>query len=175
MDLSPLNATTSAIALVLVGLLLAAWAARALFLRRRDRMLGRLVAVDAGAPATLRSYRYRIEGRPDALRRLSDGRIVPIELKSRSSPAGGPPRSHLFQVWAYCLLVEESTQTAPPFGVLRYADGEFRVRWDATARNELLALRAELDRPYDGRATPSPGRCARCPWVRVCDARYRGR
>lgn len=154
-----------------VGIALVAWALRALSERARDAARGRLVAVDAGRPWTLRSERYRLLGRPDELRRLSDGRLVPVEFKSRSTPPRGPPPSHVAQVRAYCLLVEESTNVPPPYGVLRYADGEFRVRWDGRARSDLLAVRAELLAPYDGRATPSPARCARCPWFRGCDAR----
>lgn len=155
----------------IVGLALVAWALRALSQRRQDAARGALVAVDAGRATTLRSERYRLVGRPDELRRLSDGRLVPVELKSRSTPPRGPTPSHVAQVRAYCLLVEETTGMSPPYGILRYADGEFRVRWDGRARVELLSVRAELLRPYDGRATPSPGRCAQCPWVRVCDAR----
>ncbi len=160
-----------AAAMALVGLALALWALRALSQRRRDNRSGRLVAVDAGRPATLRSERYRLVGRPDELRRLSDGRLVPVELKSRSTPPRGPTPSHVVQVRAYCLLVEETAGVPPPYGILRYSDGEFRVRWGDRARAELLAVRAELLAPYDGHATPSPARCARCPWVRVCDAR----
>jgi CRISPR-associated exonuclease Cas4 len=154
-----------------VGVALAAWALRALSERRHDAARGRLVAVDAGRPRTLRSERYRLVGRPDELRRLRDGRLVPVELKSRSTPSRGPTPSHLVQVRAYCLLVEEATGVSPPYGVLRYSDGEFRVPWDDCAREELLSVRAELLRPYDGRATPSRARCARCPWVGGCDAR----
>lgn len=160
-----------ALLLVVVGLVLAAWALRALSRRRREAATGELVAVDAGRPATLRSERFRLMGRPDALRRLADGRLVPVEIKSRTTPGRGPSPSHVVQVRGYCLLVEEATGTSPPYGVLRYADAEFRVRWDADARAELLALRAELLRPYDGRATPSRAKCARCPWVGVCDVR----
>ena len=170
--LPPLTAATATAGLVaIVGVALAAWALRALSLRRQEATYGELVAVDAGRAATLRSDRYRLIGRPDELRRLSDGRLVPVELKSRSTPPRGPTPSHVAQVRAYCLLVEETTGASPPYGVLRYSDGEFRIRWDAQARAELLRVRAEMLRPYDGRATPSPGRCARCPWVRVCDAR----
>jgi CRISPR-associated exonuclease Cas4 len=156
---------------MVAGFGLAAWGVRALAARRRDASLGSLVAIDAGRPAVLRSSRYRIQGRPDALRQLSDGRWIPIETKSRASPPSGPTRPHLVQVWAYCLLVEEETGRSPPFAVLRYSDREIRVPWDAPARRELLRLRAELLRPYDGRATPSPYRCARCGWFSVCDAR----
>jgi len=153
------------------GIALVAWAWRALAERRRDAARGRLVAVDAGNAWTLRSERFRLVGRPDELRRLGDGRLVPVEFKSRATPPRGPTPSHVAQLRAYCLLVEETTGEAPPYGILRYADGEFRVRWDVRARAELLAVRAELARRYDGRATPSPARCARCPWVRACDAR----
>jgi CRISPR-associated exonuclease Cas4 len=157
--------------IAVAGLGLLAWGLRGLSERRYDRSRGRLVAVDPGRPVTLRSERYRIVGRPDELRRRSDGRLVPVEFKSRSTPSRGPPPSHIVQVRAYCLLVEETTGVAPPYGLLRYSDGEFRVRWDEEARRELLAVRSELIRPYDGRATPSAARCARCPWYGVCDAR----
>jgi CRISPR-associated exonuclease Cas4 len=163
-----------ALAVAGAGILLAS--ALALGRRRRDRALGALVAIDAGDAATLRSARYRLSGRPDVLRRLPDGRIVPIELKSRPTPAAGPTASHRIQVAAYCLLVEEATGRAPPFGVVRYGDGaEFRLPWDAAARAALLRVRAEIDRPYDGRASPSRAKCARCGWRSVCDARATSR
>jgi CRISPR-associated exonuclease Cas4 len=171
MDLPSLTDLAAGAAAVL-GVGLAAVAARGLLRRRRESATGALVAIDAGAPMTLRSARYRLSGRPDILRRLPDGRTVPIELKSRGAPARGPPRSHLAQVAAYCLLVEEATGVPPPYGLLRYGDGtEFRVPWNGVAKAELLRLRAEMDRPYDGRATPSPAKCARCGWRAVCDAR----
>ena len=161
--------------LAVLGAAVAAIAARALYARRREASTGALVAVDAGTGPPLRSLRYRLSGRPDILRRLPDGRLVPIELKSRAAPARGPPPSHRVQVEAYALLVEETTGSPPPFGLLRYGDGrEFRVRWDAAAREEVMRLRADLARRYDGRATPSPAKCAACAWRTVCDARAPG-
>ncbi len=173
MDLPPLR-VLEALGLLLIGAGIVVAAARALAARRRESALGALVAVDAGVPMTLRSARYRISGRPDLVRRLPDGRRVPIELKSRPAPPAGPRPSHRIQVAVYCLLLEESSGVPPPFGVVRYGDGvEFRVPWNASARAELLRIRAELDRPYDGRATPSPAKCGRCGWRAVCDARAR--
>lgn len=171
MALPPLGPGALALGLVALGVGLAAWGIRALAARRRETAVGTLVAIDAGRPAVLRSYRYRIQGRPDALRELSIGGWVPLETKSRGSPRGGPTRSHLVQVWAYCLLVEEETGRSPPFAVVRYSDREYRVPWTRESRHELLRLRDELRRPYDGRATPSPARCARCQWFPACDAR----
>jgi len=166
--------TLVALGAVVVGLLAVAAGARALGTRRREGRYGALVSVDdaPGRGRLLRSERFGLVGRPDELRRLPDGRFVPVEVKSRIAPRRGPPRSHRVQVWAYCLLVEEDLGTAPPYGILRYGDGgEFRVPWNRSAREELLALRDEVDRPYDGRASPSVAKCAGCRWNEVCDAR----
>jgi CRISPR-associated exonuclease Cas4 len=158
---------------IAAGALLVILALRALSARGAGRRDGALVATDLSGDLTLRSERLRLIGRPDLLRRTADGRTVPIELKHRPAPRNGPYRSHEVQLWAYCLLIEEATGVPPPYGVLRYADGEFRVPWDAAARTELLAVRRAWLAPYRGEATPSPARCARCPWNPVCELRAR--
>jgi CRISPR-associated exonuclease Cas4 len=141
---------------------------------RRSRRYGRLRSIDLPyRPGQyLRSERWRLAGRPDEIRERSDGTWIPIELKSRTSPSGGPPASHQAQVAAYCLLIEEATGRAPPYGVLRYSDGgEFRVTWDARTRDWLWSLRSSMDRPYRGEATPSAGKCRGCTWRAWCDRR----
>lgn len=161
-------------AVLLAGLVALAVGSAALARRARDRVHGALVAADDGREhaVTLRSVRWGISGRPDELRQRADGTLVPIELKSRSTPRSGVPFSHQVQLWAYCLLVEEESGRSPPYGVLRYGDGrEFAVPWGRAEREALLRLRAEMALPYDGRANPSPGRCARCRFWAVCDAR----
>ena len=93
-----------------------------------------------------------------------------MEWKSRTAPPEAP-YSHRVQVWAYCLLLEDVTGFPPPYGVVRYSDGaEFRLDWDEDARREVLRLRRQIARPYDGAADPSPSKCARCPWRPGCDA-----
>lgn len=159
-----------ALALIVVGAVAAAAGAVSLSRGSRERRLGSLAAVDAGRPMTLVSPRYRLSGRPDAVRRRPDGSLVPVELKHRPLPRHGPFRSHEVQLAAYCLLIEEATGLPPPFGVLRYDDAEIVVPWGAHARRRLLALLAEVRAPYDGRADPSPAKCARCSWSPTCDA-----
>jgi CRISPR-associated exonuclease Cas4 len=146
------------------------------FLSRRsaEAKHGRLVTVDVGGhrDPPLISHRLGLIGRPDELRRTPDGRPVPVEWKRRAAPSTGPMYSHRIQVAAYCLLLEEVEGVAPPYGVVRYGDHrEFRLPWDAAARREVETLLEEMRRPYDGRATPSPGKCGRCPWRSGCDAR----
>ncbi len=160
--------------IALVGGTALAVSVQALHRRARDRVHWELIAVDDGRrrDAPLTSHRYRLVGRPDSLRRTRDGRVVPIEIKSRTSPPNGPPLSHVVQVWAYCLLVEETTDVPVPYGMLRYSDGgEFRIDWGEDQRHRLLALRREVALPYDGRARPSPRRCAGCRYRYGCDVR----
>ncbi|HEV2166582.1 MAG TPA: PD-(D/E)XK nuclease family protein [Thermoplasmata archaeon] len=137
------------------------------------RRHGRLAYVDdSGDRGGFVSPRHRLVGRPDEVRRLGDGRPVPVEWKTRTAPALGPPYSHRIQVWAYCLLLEDVTGFPPPYGVVRYSDGtEFRLAWDEAARQETLRVRRRIARPYEGSADPSPSKCARCPWRPGCDAR----
>jgi CRISPR-associated exonuclease Cas4 len=159
-----------ALGLAVGGVAVATAAAISLARGARDRRLGSLVAVDAGRARTLVAERYRMAGRPDALRQRADGTWVPVELKHRPAPQRGPFRSHEVQLAAYCLLVEETTGRPPPFGILRYDDREVVVRWDADSRRRLLAVRTSAIAPYDGRADPSPAKCTRCVWSPRCDA-----
>lgn len=161
------------LALVALGVVVAALAVRAL--RAALRLGGAVVAVDASDRSPLlRSERWRLVGRPDAVVQTALGATVPVELKGRAAPRGGPFRSHLVQLYAYCALVEEAVGVPPPFGILRYGDGSsFRIEWSPRARAELAAVAAAARRPYRGAATPGRGRCARCAWVESCDARWR--
>ncbi|HYK93907.1 MAG TPA: PD-(D/E)XK nuclease family protein [Thermoplasmata archaeon] len=158
------------LAVALVALLLSI---RALGRLRRDRRRGALVSVDVDRPRSpMRASSIGLVGRPDELRRLPDGRVVPVELKSRSSPRRGPPPSHRLQVEAYCFLVEESTGRSPPHGVLRYGDGiEWTVAWNPAARARVVSAVGAVRRRYGGEAAPAPAKCARCVWYPVCDAR----
>src|ERR1700686_2397615 len=85
-----------------------------------------ILYADVGAtfpqPTPLISKRYRLSGRPDYLVRVKDG-IVPVELKSRPAPSSGRPYDgHLFQLAAYCLLVEDVCRVSVPYGVVKYEE-----------------------------------------------------
>jgi CRISPR-associated exonuclease Cas4 len=161
----------TSVGVLLVGLSVTAVCLRELALGRRDHRWGTLEAIDPGDPRRFASVRFRLTGRPDALRRRRDGALVPVEQKHRVAPLNGPFASHLVQLWAYCLLVEEAEGRPPPFGVLRYRDREFRIPWDGAARAQLLEIRRAAAAPYDGRANPSPARCRGCRWAPRCDVR----
>ncbi len=94
--------------------------------------------------APLISTRYRLTGKPDYLVRVEDG-VATVELKSSRSPSSGQPYDgHLFQLAAYCLLVEDIFGVSVPYGLIRYDDRSIRVEYTASLRASLLALLDEM-------------------------------
>jgi CRISPR-associated exonuclease Cas4 len=88
--------------------------------------------------APLTSRRYRLSGRPDYLVRVKDG-VAPVELKSSRSPSSGRPYDgHLFQLAAYCLLVEDVCRVSVPYGLVRYEDRTIRVEYTPSLRAGCL-------------------------------------
>jgi len=138
---------------------------------------GRVVYSDTGAwrrcERPLFSHRYRLSGRPDYLVEV-EGAPIPVEVKSTRRPAA-LYRSHLMQLAAYCLLIEEAYGQAPPYGLLHYSDATVRVDYTPQLRAELLATLDEMRRArLSGDAPRShdePARCRRCGYRHACDQR----
>jgi CRISPR-associated exonuclease Cas4 len=135
--------------------------------------VGATFAVDQpalGGMRQLTSERWGITGRPDELRRLKDGTIIPAEIKSGAAPRSGVPYpSHRIQLLAYCALVEDAFDRAPPYGVLVYGDGrKIRVPWDQSAMADLRSAVDRWAQPYMGEADPSPGKCRGCTFNAIC-------
>jgi len=117
--------------------------------------------------------RLGLVGKPDYLVRTREG-IVPVEAKSARLPADGRPYdSHVMQLAAYCLLVEEVLGTAVPYGIIRYRDSEVEVDYTTELKEELLDLLDEMReaRSYGEvhRNHDEMGRCANCYMRDVCD------
>jgi len=160
--------------------------------KRSGLPTGQLIYSDTGfavghiAPTTLNeegvrqerplvSKRFGLTGRPDYLVRTSEG-IIPIEAKSTRLPANGQPYdSHIMQLAAYCLLVEDILGAHVPYGVVRYANGEVAVDYTPELREELIALLEEMNDArlaYDvHRSHDDPRRCAGCSMRESCDER----
>src|SRR5207253_10555383 len=90
-------------------------------------MRGGLVYIDAAAekPKLFVSKRHGRSGRPDAV--VMDGEHrIPVERKTGRVPRG-PLFSHILQVVAYCVLLEEEYGRAPPYGIIRYGETAFEI------------------------------------------------
>ena len=110
-----MNALIPLAGLLLVLALLALW------LSSRQRAAsglpeGRVIAADTGSWKRLEKPLYDAQtgltGRPDYIVEQA-GALIPVEVKSGWAPAE-PRNSHLFQLAAYCLLVERSSGKRPP-------------------------------------------------------------
>jgi len=138
---------------------------------------GRVIYADTGAWSRcgrpLFSPRYRLTGKPDYLVHTDKGPI-PVEVKSAAAPMR-PYRSHLLQLAAYCLLVEEQEGRPPPYGILKYRDRAFEVEYTPALRRELLStlerIRRDLRARRVDRNHSEPNRCRGCGYRRRCDQR----
>lgn len=164
--------------LLLLILALALW-----YLSRRISKVsglpqGRIVYVDTGAWGRLEkplfSNRLQLTGKPDYL--VRDGsQVVPVEVKSSRAPAGGPYESHIYQLAAYCALVDEAVGRRPAYGLIKYADKTWAVDYTQTLEAQLESLLDEIR--GNGAATNvvrshnSAARCRACGFWEVCDER----
>jgi CRISPR-associated exonuclease Cas4 len=159
------------LALLMIAALLWIWGLR---LRRRTGLpWAPVLAQDTYGPALekpLFARRIGLTGKPDYLLDIR-GVTIPVEVKpGRRAPR--PYESDLMQLAAYCLLVEETSGSAPPYGLLRYAERTFRLDYTAQVRDELLDLldemRAVLDDDDCVRSHDDPRRCAGCGFFEQC-------
>jgi CRISPR-associated exonuclease Cas4 len=157
----------------MIGLILLVLAVAALLLwfnlRRRETGLieGEIVYEAAGTTPidnALVSPRYKLVGRPDYVVRMPQG-LVPVELKSRPCRKG-PYDGERAQLFAYCLLVEETMSAPVRSGILRYADRELTIPFGERERAWVLNLLAQMQQsrnsPEVARSHSHASRCQRC-------------
>lgn len=109
--------------------------------------VGSVIYTDTGAwhpnVESLYSTELRLVGKPDYLVQQNDGQIIPVEVKSSLAPPE-PWESHVLQLAAYCLLVEETYGTRPSYGIIQYRDRAFAIDYTADLEDELLELLEEM-------------------------------
>ncbi len=165
-----------ALTLILLGLLV-------FWLGRRSQVeaglpIGRVIYSDTrgwqSIEKPLFSPAHRLAGKPDYL--VQQGReIIPVEVKSSHAPGDGPRRSHVLQLAAYCLLIEETYRQRPKYGIVKYADRMFAVDYTESLRAALLdviaAMRDDLARGAAPRSHDEAGRCTHCGYRHACNER----
>jgi CRISPR-associated exonuclease Cas4 len=136
---------------------------------------GRIVSSDTGTRRELEKPLYDptlgLTGKPDYLLE-QNGVLIPVEVKSSLAPPE-PREGHIFQLLAYCILVERLSGKRPPYGLLRYRDRTFAIDYTPQRQEELIDLLAEMresDRRKEvDRSHEQPARCARCGYRDNCD------
>lgn len=145
--------------------------------KRREAGLpgGRVIYTDTGGWERVEKPLYdpvtEISGRPDYL--VRQGRqVIPVEVKSGRTPES-PYDSHIFQLAAYCLLVEREFGKRPSYGIIHYEQRTFSVSYTKELENALLDLLTEIrqdDRRKNvNRSHGQPARCRGCGFSYTCD------
>lgn len=139
---------------------------------------GRLIYTDTSNwqrnMQSLYSHKHRLAGKPDYL--IENGKsVIPVELKSGLAPQE-PREGHVMQLAAYCLLVEETYETRPAYGIIQYSDRQFAVDYTDTLRASLLEqmtqMRSEEYLPSGPhRSHTDSYRCAGCGVRHACNQR----
>jgi CRISPR-associated exonuclease Cas4 len=124
-------------------------------------------------PDPLYSSSLNLSGKPDYLvQRMRY--ILPIEVKSGAAP-DEPYRSHVLQLAAYCLLVEQEYGRRPPYGLIHYDDRTFAINYTRELENELLTtiewMRQDLGDGQADRSHNDRYRCLACSYASYCDQR----
>lgn len=123
----------------------------------------------ASSMPTLRSARYGLVGRPDQLVRVGRA-FIPVEQKPTSRRL---QPSHILQVAAQCLLVQEEYGIRPPCGLVILAGGERQhVEFSASLEKQLLDTIAEMRAYLETGRVPEPSwvpsKCRRCGFQATC-------
>jgi len=121
----------------------------------------------------LTSERHGLRGRPDYV--IAEGdHLIPVEIKTGRTPRG-PLFSHILQLAAYCLLIEETYGKAPPHGVIRYEGASHEIEYNEDLKKLLIskldAMRAALAKGEAHRNHNRPGKCLHCSRREVCSER----
>jgi CRISPR-associated exonuclease Cas4 len=135
---------------------------------------GRIIHIDTmhlrPPEGTFFSANYALAGRPDYLVN-QDGNIIPIEVKSGKAPVAPYP-SHIFQLAAYGLLIQEHFGRSPSHGILKYKDRAIEISMppDLFIRlKEILdEMRAESGAGNVPRSHSERARCRACGFRAVC-------
>ncbi len=142
-------------------------------LRKEFRVKGRIEYIDMDRSKVFRSEKYGLSGRPDYIIKLKN-QIIPVEEKKGRTPRG-PLFSHILQVAAYCLLIEETEGEAPSHGLLKYPEHEHDIEYNEDLKKVLLEklqeMREVMDKGDAHRNHNRPGKCMNCSRREVCPER----
>lgn len=113
----------------------------------------------------------KLSGRPDYIVRQKHEHI-PVEVKTGRTPKA-PYDSHIFQLAAYCLLVENEYRVRPSFGIIHYPEKNFQIDFTYELEAAILVLINEMHKEMDNEeihcSHSEPQRCHGCGFRQVCE------
>jgi CRISPR-associated exonuclease Cas4 len=117
----------------------------------------------------------RLTGKPDYLVKQGS-QVIPVEVKSRNSPQA-PYDSHIYQLTAYCILVEREYGTRPNYGIIHYRNRTFAIDFTSTLEETTKLIIHEMQektsRSNCERSHDNPRNCQHCGYRSICDQALR--
>lgn len=168
-----LNTLILAIIICLAGLIL-------LWLARRKQKAsglpaGRVIYSDTRHWGKVEQALYdqglKITGRPDYLIKNKNV-LIPVEVKS-SHVNDAPYDSHIYQLAAYCYLIETAYNKRPTHGIIHYPNRTYAIDYtqeleqsfiEVIENMRILDNRKDVNRSHD-----SAQRCQGCGYRSICD------
>ncbi len=165
---------------ILIGLLLLLLAVAVLLAAKWQRRQiglppGRVMYSDPSVWGKVEKVLYDqatgLAGKPDFVVQ-QNGSLIPIEVKSSFAPAK-PHDSHIYQLAAYCYLIEHTYGKRPAYGMINYRNRTFAIDYTPQLEQNLLNtlddMRWHEKHAPPGRSHQEPGRCARCGYRDNCE------
>ncbi len=122
----------------------------------------------------MKSEKYKIWGRPDLLIKKGED-YIPVEIKTGRIPRG-PLFSHIMQLTAYMVLVEENYK-APPYGLLKYGPVIYKIEYEEDLKNLMLEKVKEIRKALESgevhRNHHKVGKCLHCSRRDICPERLK--
>jgi len=117
----------------------------------------------------------RLTGKPDYLVEQKK-QVIPVEIKSTRG-LKIPYDAHIYQLAAYCLLVQHEYGVRPDLGIIHYPDHsyeiDFTARLEDTVRSIIREMQQKTRASQVNRSHEEYSRCKHCGYHSMCDQALR--
>lgn len=142
---------------------------------------GRIIYSDHKEWGTLETALYdptfNLTGKPDFIIDTTTGPI-PVEVKSGRGKSV-PYDSHIYQLAAYCLLIDQVLDARPEYGILHYSNQDIAIDYTADLEKNTIQIIREIHansrKKSINRSHESSNRCQKCSYRSICDQSLVGR
>lgn len=114
---------------------------------------------------------FNLAGKPDFIVETDRG-LIPIEVKS-GRVIDAPYDSHIYQLAAYCLLIEQTFGTRPQYGILHYSNQDIRIDYTKDLQDKTIEILREIRsisrKKSITRSHQSFARCQKCGYNSICE------
>ncbi|UCE74189.1 MAG: CRISPR-associated protein Cas4 [Methanomassiliicoccales archaeon] len=116
------------------------------------------------------SEKFGLRGRPDYILE-KEGNLVPVEVKTGRVPRG-PLFSHILQLAAYCLLIEDKYGRKPSYGIISYSNVQHEIDYTEELKGTLISKLNDMEKIIKTqkahRNHNRPSKCRGCSRRKMC-------